>query len=194
MTTRDPKLDKAVTLLREVILSYTQHGENLVTTSERYTTSIAINVQAHRDDHGKIVGTNGQNIWALKTIFNFIGRGMQTNIRLTLLDPAVGEKQAITPFQRNPEWKPDKALALMRKILDIVLREPYNLEALGDIETTLEILPSKNERLKLINPHTKERNDFGHALYDIFQAIGKSDGHDIHIDVLDPDIYESKEI
>lgn len=189
---KDPKTDTALKLLRELILSFTRHGEDLQTTGATLSTSIALTIQAHRDDHSKIVGQLGQHIWALQTIFDFIGSAMGTRIRVTLLEPGVGEKLPLTPFQNDPKWEPKKVLMLATGILDIVLKKPYAMEAIGNNgQTTIEIKPDKAERLKLLNEDSKERNDFGEALQYIFHAIGKSQGRIIYIEVIDPAIYHA---
>jgi predicted RNA-binding protein YlqC (UPF0109 family) len=183
---KDPKLEKVLLLLRETILSYTKHGDRLETTGASLSTSIAFTVQAHRDDHSKIVGAKGQHIWALQTIFDFIGRSIGTRVRVTLLEPAFGEKLPLTPYQADPKWKPEKVLGLIRRILDLVLVAHYELKAEGESQTTIEIKPTMIDRPRLLRMDNSEKNDFGEALHYIFHAIGKSQGRIIYIDVVDP--------
>jgi predicted RNA-binding protein YlqC (UPF0109 family) len=191
--TRDAKTDEVVKLLRELVLAYTRHGEHLVTEAHKLTTSISITMQAHRDDHPKIVGAGGKHIWALKTVFDFIGRGQGIRIRVTLIEPEVGEKMPMAPFQANPRWKSDRAVSLLTKILGMVTHQPCRVEAQdAGAETTLEVLPPPNERDKLLRPHESEKNEFGTALDDLFHAIGKAEGRNLSIDVIDPAVYAKK--
>lgn len=186
---RDPKTDQALALLRKTVLAYTRHGEFLETTATRLTTSINLTIQAHRDDHPKLVGQKGLHIIGLQKIFEFVGRGIGVPIRVMLLDPCRGDKMALDPFKADPNWKANQVLPLMDDILDCVMRQPYKLDAVPTHgTTTLEIVPDMNERLKLFT-EAGEKNDFTNALNNIFHAIGKGQGRILYVEPVDPKIY-----
>lgn len=170
-----------IDLLGALTRAYTHHHNDLAVCGAKMAGSIALSVQGNKDDHGRLVGIQGMNIWALQTIFTRIGRKMGLPVRLTLLAPTVGTQQPVVPFASDPSFKHGATTALLQRVLAYALAYSYDLliADVGD-NTHYEITVSDDE-LPIV------RGDLVDALHNIFHAIGKNRGRIIHLSLNDPE-------
>ena len=114
--------DLAVELIREVAESYTRHHRDLHIEAGMLSSAIQITVQANRDDHPKLVGSQGKHVWALQLIASLMGGKAGIPIRLTLLEPIIGDKgQPARNSVPDPTWKPNHIENVIRRILAAAL-------------------------------------------------------------------------
>lgn len=183
---RDPLAQKVLEITRELLLAYTRWGDDLMVDATRssLTGTINISIQAHRDDHPKLVGTAGQHILALKLILGFMGQKLGAPIRVTLLDPYKGDKHPLTPFKPDPDFDAEPIQKLLAKILDMTFTVPPIIEMTeSDTTTTFEIA-SRSESTKVLNQGNDGPSDLVQSLHYLFHAIGKARGRLIYIDAV----------
>lgn len=171
----DDVLKQDEDLLRELVSAFIKYPDRLRIESERRSKdSTMITMQADANDYGKIHGRQGRNIQALSTIFLFIaGRGGR---RVSIMNnpPDRGTREELPPFVPNPDWEPDHAISLLRKVLDRILRRPYKTEPHeNDEQTVIKITPQMEEQ-KIVN-------GIAPYLHPIFHAIGKNEGRELSI-------------
>lgn len=177
MTQKEKKPSEfALELLRDLASAFTRHPRNLEVDGSDMTGAIVLAIRCDRDDHPKLVGSQGKHIQALQSIFAAHGEKTGRRVNLTLLEPAKGQKGPPVQFQPDPNWNRELVKSLMGRVLDACLPEPYRLNiadsALG--LTTIEVLPQRWGELC-------QRGDFARAVHAIFHAIGKTQGVDLHV-------------
>lgn len=126
-------------------------------------------------DYGAVVGKGGRKITALQAIVQCFGLKTQKKIRL-ILPPRDRPANAMIPEPFRPDvgWKPEKTVELLRRVLAKILTSEFNIGVISTAEqTTLEIMADKNDNawLEAMTPF----------LHTVFHAIGKNDGHDLHV-------------
>lgn len=160
-----------ISLLREIVNEFTRNHKALHIEIEKPGIIV---MQSCRDDHPRIVGASGRNIQAIRTIFQFVGARRKEKLNIILNEPDSGQRQPIVPYEPNPDWKPDVVIALIDKILKKILASPFEAEAIGAKATTLlKLSVSKEDEriLEILQP----------ALQTIFHAIGRAQGHALHV-------------
>lgn len=165
-------------LLRELASAYVRQPGELEVHGEMIGNKVFLTLQGHRDDHRHLVGSQGQHIWALQTIFAAASAKAGVPIEVALLDPCKGEKGDPQRFEENPDWKPGPTMRLMRRVLDAILPDEYALRgvATGALYT-IEIRPAVwRESMELT----------AKALHLLFHASGNQNGHRINVATINP--------
>lgn len=173
-TTAQKHSEIAIPLLRELVKAYTRHPETLKVDGADMTAAVVMTIKGDRDDHPKLVGSAGKHIQAIRTIFAVVGAKMGRKINITLLEPDMGTKGSPTTFTANPNWDSGPLLELLGKVLDASMPCDYELNPvrISDL-TTIEVIPAQWCELY--------EEEFPAALHAIFHAIGKTQGHDVHL-------------
>lgn len=136
-----------------------------------FRTSTMITVEAHPNDHGKLIGTHGVMINALQPLFAMIGFKHGIRMRFSVNTPmrqASGDK---APFMADPNWNFRKIEPAVQKVFEAVLSKPFEVSAadVGD-KTIFEIVPSADD------PAIQNAPALERAIAPIFHAIGKAQG------------------
>lgn len=176
-TTKDPDVEQLTALLRALLAAYTRWHRDMKINGAKLTSGVQISVQAHRDDHPRLVGSRGTHIMAIQTLFAFIGRRAGRVVRVTLLEPATGEKLPLEPYVENPKWKPEPMRKLLGAVASAVFGEgevTLTVNAVGEM-TVFEIAP-KQAISQLMRDAEIEK-----AFHLIFHAIGKAQGRIVHV-------------
>lgn len=173
----EPEKDRDEELLREIISAFIRHpGDLRLETQSRGERSTIIEIEVNRDDYPRVFGGQGRHIQALRNIFAFIAAREERKTRLMLLEPKTGVREGHLPFKANLDWKPDKVLDLLRKILGRIFTKPFNVEEISAGETTdIEVNVDQTEQniIDALIP----------SLQPIFHAIGKSEGRQLYIKI-----------
>lgn len=169
---------KAEALVRDLVNAFTREPKHLrIATADRGGT-ILMSLQTDADDHPRIVGTQGKHIWALLFITALMGRKTGQRINLTLLEPWGGKRLPVLPFIPDPNWKPDRTLALAERVIEAAMPCGCSLEPVNVGElTTLELKPDE---------WSPEIEGLGKAMHLLFHAAGKAQGRTIHVTMLPP--------
>jgi predicted RNA-binding protein YlqC (UPF0109 family) len=137
-------------------------------------TILTLDVDA--EDYGAVVGKSGANIQALRVIAQLLGAKERREYRLLMPErERRAEGYFPMPFVPSPDWTPNPAVALLRRVLDRVLSKPYNIAVIeSGPQTHMEIVADGSERkwVAQLQPY----------LHKIFHAIGKSKGHELYVD------------
>lgn len=171
--------DEMLSLLSELVNGFTKHHKELKITGTALNRSISFNIIGHADDHPKLVGTRGLHIWSLQTIFRHIGDKQQVPLRITLLEPEVGERKEKPPYVPNPKWKPDNLVRLITNVNELVFDKPVKIDVTNEgAATTFELFPTPDcdRDVALL------AGEILTAFKYIFHAIGKAEGRTIYID------------
>ena len=162
-------------LLRAIIGGFTSHPETLRVKTETRGQSSIISFWAHRSDHPKIIGGQGKHLQAIRTIFLYIAKREGRQVTLLPNEPTHGEGEGFPVFEKRADWQPDSAIALMRRVLDRILRQPYKITPVSNEEQTiLEITVEKQEQSIIdgLKPY----------LHTLWHAIGKNEGRKVYVD------------
>lgn len=165
----------AIELLRDLARAFTLHHHNLKVDGAEMTGGIVLAIKCDRDDHPKLVGSQGKHIQSLQAIMRALGAKIGKKINLTLLEPDQGEKGPPRPFQPNPHWNRELVESLMRGVLSACLPGSYRLESASSELglTTYEVIPEQWGEIC--------EREFPLAVHAIFHAIGKNQGVDLHV-------------
>jgi predicted RNA-binding protein YlqC (UPF0109 family) len=174
----DP-IETVTALMRDLVSAYTRHHEALRITAERMGPSIGITLQAHKDDHPRLVGARGAHIWALQCIFAFIGARLGRPVKVTLMEPWTGEKMPLRGYEEKPDWDEKPMLALLGRIVGAIVGNNVRTEAVSNGGMT-NILVQTPDWSELMTKH-----QLGLALHQLFHAIGKLEGRIVHVEIVD---------
>lgn len=184
-TTPAPSIvSAAADLLRDIASRYTRFHKELKVNGRELGQTINLTLQGHRDDHPKLVGSQGKHIWALQQIFAAAGRRAGRAVRLTLLEPSIGEKQGPSEFVANHEWTPDATMDLLSRILAAASLGGVAAEPVDNGELTTLVIKVEDP---LDSAARWATGELGRALHLIFHAIGRTEGRQIHVEVFTED-------
>jgi len=141
-------------------------------------TILTLNV--HPEDYGAVVGRNLRKIQALRIVTQLFGFHDRKEYRL-LLPERERSRYIPAPYKPDPNWKPDTSMALLKRVLDKILRLPYGVMPIQTPEQThFEISPHDGEYdfMERIAPQ----------LHVIFHGIGKAQGHELYITMAAPQV------
>lgn len=180
-TTRKPPTPATIAakLLRDLAGAYVRQPAELDVDGNSIGQKVLLTLQGHKDDHRRLVGSQGQHIWALQTIFAAASRKAGVPIEVALLDPCKGEKGELRPFEENPAWKPFPTMRLIRRVLEATLPDGFRLRGIptGALYT-IEITPAVWE------PWLEA---FAKAVHLLFHASGNTNGHRINVATINPE-------
>jgi predicted RNA-binding protein YlqC (UPF0109 family) len=180
-TTQNPDVAKLTKLLRELVAAFTRHHAELKVDGAKMGSGIQLSLQAHRDDHPRIVGSCGTHIRAIQNLFGFMGRRLGIQVRVTLLEPNRGEKWPLEPYVENTEWRVGPMLNILTNVCGAVFGEGATCEPadIGEM-TVIEVRPGAGWCALMDDTRTPL------ALHLLFHAIGKAQGRIVHVHVIDP--------
>jgi predicted RNA-binding protein YlqC (UPF0109 family) len=165
-------------MLRALCLAFIKHGEELSITSKALRDRSVVTILPHIDDKGKLIGTAGVHINALKTLAGALA--LRHNRKLTLLlENPKGEESADKPrFKADPQWRSEAVAALLKATL-LCLFTQVEVTATDPGDAT--ILEAKIGACDVLADLVYE---IGDALDVIFKAIGKAQGrNEIFVDL-----------
>ena len=163
-----------INLLRDVIMAYTHHHNDLQIEGASMGGSIALGIRSNLDDYGRLVGYAGGNIWALTVIFGRVGERMRKPVRVSLFKSKVGTEEPRQPFAPDANFNHGPTTALLKRVLAMSLSHPFRLSVaqVGD-DTHYEIDPS--------NAEFNVQGDYIKAIRNIFVAVGRNRGRTIYV-------------
>lgn len=166
--------EPVVKLVRDLVLRYTKHPEALQVDGGEMGPAIVMAVKAHRDDHPRLVGSQGRNISALQAVARAYGARHGRQIRLTLLEPTIGEKMAREEFREDPQWQPDATLKLLKRLIG----ETHE----GKAKVRHNAVASLS--YFMVAADTPITTELLAALNTLFHAIGRNEGRliEVHAD------------
>lgn len=170
-------------LLREVVGALVWHPKDIKIDifGEREGEEITIlEFDPHVSDYGIVVGKAGRQIQALRTVFQYIAHRRKIQLRLILKERArIANQEPPPAFIPDPEWMPDRAVALLQKVLGYMLTNPPRIAVISTKDqTTLEITAAPEEQKIVIA--------YKPYLHTIFHAVGKAQGHHLYIEAPQP--------
>jgi predicted RNA-binding protein YlqC (UPF0109 family) len=133
-----------------------------------------ITLRVHADDTPVTVGAGGRMFKALRTIIQTVGAREDRAVRLMLLEPNVGEQSRFGYPPENPEFRPKVVEALVRKTLDLLLLDEYEVDMYdreGGVMIEVKTSTREQELADALAPY----------LGSVFNAIGKRQGKDVHL-------------
>jgi len=80
--------DLALEFIHYVVNNLVEHPNELVLEKNIDDIGTLINLQAHKDDMGRIIGKNGQTIKSIRTLLRVIAKKEDKRINLKILEPA----------------------------------------------------------------------------------------------------------
>jgi predicted RNA-binding protein YlqC (UPF0109 family) len=179
---RQKALTGEAELVRDIVKAFVFRPEHVDVTSSGsgggQGSVTILTLQVHGEDYGAVVGKMGRKMQALRTITQLLGMKEQREFRLILPERDRSEHDDYAPaaFEPNLRWDPKPTETLLRRLLDRVLSLPYEVVTVQAAEQThLEISPAESEQewLSRIQPY----------IHTVFHAIGKSEGHELYVDV-----------
>lgn len=141
--------------------------------------TVALAVQSHADDVGKIYGFQRANHGALQSILTMCSLKIGKRTKLLIEEPTVGQRYPKREFILREDWPAKEITDLLNETCAAVFALPFNIEtnSAGN-STAFEIQIDRGERLPV------KREDLALALATIFHAIGKAQGRQIFVDIV----------
>jgi predicted RNA-binding protein YlqC (UPF0109 family) len=169
-------------LFRRLVTEIISHPENLVIETKLHTQSIVLTLQAHAADTPRLIGSGAATYNALVTVAAALGAraGLRVSVP-PIREPVVGEPGRYK-FAPQEQWPKERIVKLLTDITRAAFADSGAVEGkLFDDDasgsTTIELWVARNERGALVFA-------LGAALRTLFDAIGKSNGRIIYLDVI----------
>lgn len=161
---------------RRLITGTIQHTNYLTWEVVELEHSITIEITPHGEDYGRINGTKGANISALKILGDAAGRRIGKAIFFSLEDSVIGGKpENRPPFKPSDEWDQDPLKKMIQDLIDLTMPGEFFFLADGKRTTTAEIDCSRS------NVPVAE------SLKTWIRAWGKANGRDITTNIIPRD-------
>jgi len=169
--TKQPQFETDLTRLVSMLaLAFTDHHDELQIEARPLPRKTMLNVRPHIDEYGKLIGTAGVRINAMKTIVSAFALRHQRKVDLVLEKPPGVESADRPKFKADPNWRSDAVLKLCQESLAALFASPtVGVEDRGDT-TILTAQIGAQEVLADLS------YEIGDAFDTIFQAIGKAHG------------------
>jgi len=167
-------------LLREIVRAITKHEKDIEIESEPIVSASGKRIETLRfwvnaDDQPVVVGGQGRQIQAIRTIFQFIGARDGETIRVLLLEPKTG-KQKPYGYDEPEKYVADEVQSLAIKILSRILSRPFEIDLYGAEATEMmEIAVDKKER--------QLAEGLLPFLRSVFNAVGLHRGVELHLEL-----------
>ncbi len=134
---------------------------------------VIVTVRAHLEEYGKLIGTGGIMVDALKYLTAVLGYKLKVKSQLAIVKPATRYTGPLTKFANDPNWKHAAALQLVKDIAGDIFFEPVEVVANdGDETTVITITIAHNEQMADMAPGISD------ALTTVLRALGKATGRD----------------
>lgn len=166
-------------LLAEIVSSFVRHPDDVIVKTERLGGKNVIQVEVNRDDYGRVFGSQGRQIQAIRTVFAFIASREGRQIGVMLLESTRGTKIEPPPFRANLDWESKKLLSLLKRVLKRILALPFSVDETSVQETTNVTIatdPKEHRIIEALRP----------SLDPIFHAIGKNEGRQLYLEAPEP--------
>jgi predicted RNA-binding protein YlqC (UPF0109 family) len=169
--TKSPQFEADIErLIRILADAFTEHHDDLRIECRPLPRRTVIAVTPHIDEYGKMIGTAGVRVNAIKTLVNAFALRHQRQVTFSLEKPPGTENTDRPKFKANPDWKSDGAVQLLQDVLLLLFTSATcRPEDRGDT-TIINATVNKGEALADL------AYEICDALDTIFQAIGKAQG------------------
>lgn len=163
-----------------LVNSFTQFPRNMTVEVGEMEASITLTVQAHADDTRKLIGGQGGHYRALKVIFSAIAMRIGKKFRFDIAEPQTGVQLPLTPFVQNPDWEKTETEKLLGHIVGRIFDKPFTIahQAQSKKFSTFEVIITDMDYDDVL------LRELGEAISKIFNAIGKSHGHLLYVDLV----------
>lgn len=163
-----------------LVNSFTQFPQNMKVDVGEMEASITLTVQAHADDTRKLIGGQGGHYRALKVIFAAIAMRIGKKFRFDIAEPETGVQLPLTPFVQNPNWEKTETEKLLSHIVGRIFASPFTIthQAQSKKFSTFEVVVTDTEYDDTL------LRELGDSMSKIFNAIGKSHGHLLYVDLV----------
>jgi predicted RNA-binding protein YlqC (UPF0109 family) len=175
-----PTSDDVTDILCRVILAFTRYHDSLKIAVVELGDTLKVSIKCHADDHPKVVGMGGKQIWSIKYLIGRMAERVGCPIEITLHDPTEGERQQAPKFKATPNWKHEAVLKLFENLLQLVLKLPFQYKFVP-IDDQLSGIEFRVNDLEL----PTIRGNVTSALKNIFNAIGRHEGHNLVVELKD---------
>lgn len=136
---------------------------------EEFTLSVSVEIEVFADDYGKICGTGGVMINALKKFVELAGERNGRESRLVLNKPKPGPIGPRPKFREATNWNSEPIRLLCKQASKLLISVPFEVVAHDKSETTtLEILAETNGA-----EFDRSAPQIRGTIAPIFHAIGK---------------------
>ena len=156
-----------------------------------FGTGYHMRLRVNAADAGKIIGSRGDHINALKTLIIKMGAAQGTPVRLTLLEPTVGKKRKPQDFVNDPDVNVEPLAVLTGELLTtmgyggLVGASPnvYKnvMTEVADGDVTATVLIRKTSEMD----DSKEWGDVLASLKKVIIAAGRQRGRSVELDFVD---------
>ena len=100
---------------KKLVTELCNYPEHLTVKQNSLTRTTTINIQSHAADMSRIIGVNGQHMYAIRTIASAIGErhGIEVDVP-NLVEAKVGTPERYGDFQGSNDWPKAKVLDLLK--------------------------------------------------------------------------------
>lgn len=166
-TTETTPADIIERLIREITL----HTENIKIKETTLGRSSTLNVQVHKGDMSRVIGTKGAHVQAMERLIEMMSAKSGKRMTLRVGEPSMGGADSFAKFEPQATWESSHVVELVQDISAAVFVHPAQVELFDgeDFQSVIEIVVSPNERKDLVAMVNA-------ALAPLFNAIGKANG------------------
>lgn len=168
--------DEIEDALIQVLEAFTEEHEHLTIDSEVVGDILAVRIQAHASDTGRIIGDKGGMIKAIQKVFAQIGiTKTGAPVKIRLLEPEVGSRRHYPPFKDDPNWPKDKIVGIFETLADLAYVYPVEMTLHEGTDFAMIQIDIANDE--------PAQDDLEDALTVLAKAIGKANGRILHVEV-----------
>jgi predicted RNA-binding protein YlqC (UPF0109 family) len=166
-------------MVKALVTGLIAYPEHLEIATREMNQSVLIEVRAHCDDTGKLLGYRRQTYLALQTLVGLAAMRFMRIARLRVLDSVVGKPQGMAQFRPRDDWNMDRFDGILHRTLETIFVSYPGFKAshfTGGVSIyEVHVKQSEIERVpwRRVNESIKT----------VFDAIGKSMGRETQVEL-----------
>lgn len=164
-------------LLEAMVKGFTRWHDDLEIKTHETDQSVTFSIASHADDTGKIIGVSGVMVKALQLVLDEMGNAIQKRVRLIVCEPSCGQKMAQDPFSFDSKYQVKPQRDLLERVAHACSNDGASVHVTHHgPEITVLVLTLDTE-------YGRKDSALERALSTIFNAIGKSHGANLFVDL-----------
>lgn len=122
------QLDKALVLIRRVILAIATCPKEIKTSVEEFSGTVEMTITGNPADTKRLVGKRAETLKTLSMLFRLLARGCGKNVGFAHLVPNENPEPRFAGFITDASWDRDPVEALLRDLAEAVFECPVTIK------------------------------------------------------------------
>jgi predicted RNA-binding protein YlqC (UPF0109 family) len=184
------KADTLRKLIKGMVIEFVLHPDDLVVVVTERSGVLSIRIRCHQGDVGRVIGTRGAHVNALKVLALLYGQKHKLRVDFMPIEESVqGKSDRYSKFKASTEWRKAELLGLLEQVAWNIFKADAAVaiacvDNVADSEITVSV--ARDEPARVVDQADA-------ALGVIFNAIGKPNGRTLTVHVVAGDLSERRQ-